>query len=325
MRIALAAALIAAAALLAPAGQAHAWGYPGHRIVGAIADLVLRTHYPDVYRQVQAKLAVTDAAGKEVKRTLSEVAVFADCAKNEKQYCGRDASEEERQYALRNLEHFRFHYADVPIEERRYVAGTAGTDEIDVVHMINYAVAQLRGRKPPKIAGVDLTDAEAVWLLAHLVGDIHQPLHVGAKYYDRDCLKGVDPNRTGHAPTFGIGEASIETIGGNSIALTLPEPAVPPAPNLHVYWDVAAVAQAMQAAGTSSVPSAEPGFAAILAATPPAGWRTDGDVETWAAKWAGEILPLAAQAHRKLTIRRLGAPAPGRNGKPECKWAGDAR
>ena len=95
---------------------------------------------------------------------------------------------------------------------------------------------------------------------------------------------------------------------------------MPPAPNLHVYWDVTAVAQAMQAASTSSVPAAEPDFAAILAAKAPDGWLTHGDADTWAAKWAAEILPLAAEAHRKLTIRKVSGPAPGRNGKTECRW-----
>ena len=55
-----------------------------------------------------------------------------------------------------------------------------GTNEIDVVQMINYIVKQLRAKDPkdkPKLRNVSLTDTEAVWLLAHLVGDIHQPLH----------------------------------------------------------------------------------------------------------------------------------------------------
>lgn len=320
MRNILMAALIVLASTAALAAPAQAWGYAGHRIIGAIADLVLKARYPEAYKKLQAKLAIKDASAKAITRTLREAAVFADCAKNEKEFCGREASEEERQYALRNLEHFKFHYTDVPVEERRYVAGSAGTDEIDVVHMINYAVAQLRGKKPAKIAGVDLTDTEAIWLLAHLVGDIHQPLHVGAKYYDPLCLKGVDPDHTGRPPGFGIGKTAVETIGGNNIALALPPPAVPPAPNLHVYWDVAAVAQAMQAALTSSVPAAEPDFAAILAAKAPDGLQINGDVESWATRWASEVLPLAAEAHRKLTIRKVSGPATGRNGKTECKW-----
>ena len=37
------------------------------------------------------------------------------------------------------------------------------------------------------------------------------------------CQKGVDPNRTGTPPNFGIGESIAETIGGNRILLTAKE------------------------------------------------------------------------------------------------------
>jgi hypothetical protein len=318
MRTTFRAALMAAATALATPAQA--WDYPGHRIVGAIADLVLQERYPEIYKKVQAKLAIKDASGHEVTRTLSEVAVFPDCAKpGNREFCGRDPSEEEQQYAARNKQHPRFHYTDVPLEQRKYVADTAGTGKIDVVHMINYATAQLRGQKP-KIDGVDLTDAEAIWLLAHLVGDIHQPLHVGARYYDKTCLRSVDPNEIGQAPTFGIGQTSVETIGGNNITLTVAAPAVPFAANLHFYWDGAAVAQAMQGAGTGSAPAAEKDFARILAAKAPEGWDTKGDAETWATKWASEIMPTAVEAHRKLMIRRSEGPAVDSHDTLKCKW-----
>jgi hypothetical protein len=306
------------AVTIAGGAPACAWDYPGHRIVGAIADLVLQQHYPKAYERVQALLVARDASGKEIKRTLNEVAVFPDCAKkNNIEWCKRAPSDEEKEYASRNPRHDTYHYTDIPVEQRKYVAVTAGTAATDVVEMISYVVAQLRGKAPAKKDGVALTDAEAVWLLAHMVGDIHQPLHVGAKYYDRACRKGVDPNRIGNPPTFGIGETSAETIGGNRIKLVAAAPAVPPAPQLHLFWDGAAVVQAMQAAG---VGGSEREFARLLAAAPPSGWQTKGGVETWARRWASENLPLAAEAHRRLSIRRDGVPGKDKHGKIECAW-----
>ena len=294
-----------------------AWDYPGHRIVGAIADLVLQEHYPNTYKKVSELLDIRDANGMVQHRTLNQVAVFPDCAKpGNVPFCGRPPSDEEKAYAAANPHQDKFHYTDVPIEERKYAAGTAGTADIDVVQMINYAVAQLRGKSPPSKQDVKLTDTEAVFLLAHLVGDIHQPLHVGAKYFDKTCQKGVDPNRTGKPPTFGIGETVAETIGGNRILLKANAPAVPPAKNLHFFWDGAAVAQAMQAAG---VATSEPDFAKLLAATPPSGWETKGDAETWAAQWASENIPLAADAHKRLTIRKSTKGAP-LSGALNCQW-----
>jgi len=302
---------------LASPVPASAWDYPGHRIVGAIADLVLQEHYPNTYKKIGELLDVRDASGVIQHRTLNQVAVFPDCAKSGNvPFCGRPPSDEEKAYSANNPHQDKFHYTDVPIEQRRYVAQTAGAAEIDIVQMINYSVAQLRGKSPLPKQDVKLTDTEAVFLLAHLVGDIHQPLHVGAKYFDKTCTKGVDPNRTGKPPAFGIGETVAETIGGNRILLTASAPAVPPAKNLHFFWDGAAVTQAMQAAG---VGGSEQEFAKLLAASPPAGWDTKGEVDTWATQWASENLPLANDAHRRLTIRKSEHAAP-LSGSLNCQW-----
>ena len=294
-----------------------AWDYPGHRIVGMIADLILQEHHPATYQKVSELLDKRDANGMIEHRSLAQVAVFPDCAKRGNEpFCGRPPSDEEKAYTARNPHQDIFHFTDVPIEQRKYLAGTAGTTDTDVVQMINYAVAQLRGKAPPDKKDVKLTDTEALFVLAHLVGDIHQPLHVGAKYFDKTCQKGVDPNRVGQPPKFGIGETVAETIGGNRILLTAKAPAVPPAKNLHFFWDGAAVAQAMQAAG---VGGSEQDFAKLLAATPPAGWETKGDVDSWAAKWASENIPLAADAHKRLAIRRSTKAAPI-SGPINCQW-----
>src|SRR5215813_4868734 len=257
-----AACLVAWAASTVPA-PAAAWDFPGHRIVGAIADLVLQQHQPATQQRVSELLEKNNGSTVQ-KRSLSEVAVFPDCAKKGNvPFCGRPPSEEEKAYAGRNPHHDKFHFADVPPQQPSYVANSAGTQDIDVVQMIAYAVAQLRGKAPTPKPDVNLTDTEAVWLLAHLVGDIHQPLHVGAKYFNKTCETRVDPNIGGTPPTFGIGDTVAMTMGGNLILLVAPAPAVPPASNLHLYWDSTAVVRAMQAAGSAH---SEQEFAKLLAA-----------------------------------------------------------
>ncbi len=42
---------------------ALAWDYPGHRIVGAIADLVLQQHHPERYAKITSLLDGKDADG----------------------------------------------------------------------------------------------------------------------------------------------------------------------------------------------------------------------------------------------------------------------
>src|SRR5215831_11153708 len=129
----------------------------------------------------------------------------------------------------------------------------------------------------------------------------------GAKYFDKACQMSVDPNVGGAPPTFGIGDIFAMTVGGNLIFLVAPPPAVPPASNLHLYWDSTAVVRAMQAAGSAH---SEQDFAKLIAAAPPVGWETTGSPDTWAAQWASEIKPLALEAHQRLTIRKGSKPSP---------------
>src|SRR2546428_360591 len=102
-----------------------------------------------------------------------------------------------------------------------------------------------------------------------------------AKSFDKACQTSVDPTAGGTPPTFGIGDTFAMTMGGNVIFLVAPPPAVPPAANLHLYWDSTAVVRAMQAAGSAH---SEQDFAKMLAAAPPAGWETTGSPDTWAAQ-----------------------------------------
>jgi hypothetical protein len=297
IRNAMRAALLGAGALVAVPLPAAAWDYPGHRMVGAIADFVLSARHPKAYNKVKDLLATKDADGNRLVRTLSQVAVFADCAKpNNVPFCGRTPSGEEKDYAAHNPHNGGYHFTDVPIQQSKYVADSPGTDPDDIVQMINYAVAQLRGKSPHK-QDVALSDAQALWLLAHLVGDIHQPLHVGAIYFDKETCKQVkDPN---HVPGGIHGVAS--TVGGNSFQLLAlaPDPAAPPNENLHFFWDGNVVESAMQEA---ELAGAEQDFARRLAARAPANWQTAGDPETWAGQWATEILPLARTAYDKLDL-----------------------
>jgi hypothetical protein len=311
------AALFAAWLAAIPSTTALAWDYPGHRIVGAIADAVLQQHYPKTYTRVSELLEIKRPDDTRQKRSLREVAVFPDCAKKGNEpYCGRPSSEEEKSYAEKNQHNDKFHYTDLPLQQPKYVAELLGTDDIDVVQMINFITAYLRTidsapPERPSKKGIDLTDTEAVWLLTHLVGDIHQPLHVGAKYFDKTCETAVDPN----AIAGGMKDVA-QTVGGNLIYLTAAPPAVPPAANLHFYWDGAAVVRAMRITGTLS---SEQEYAKMLAAAPPPGWQTSGPAETWAEQWASEAMPLAAEAHDRLQIRKGGKPAPFSN-TGGCTW-----
>jgi hypothetical protein len=269
---------LAAAAILA-ASHANAWGPEGHQTVGKLADGIL----------------VGTQTGKEVKKILGNIkleraALWADCAKGvspDKQgkFAYRGAgkfkecapfetkAEEARMVAFvqrnwtncnprpdQEVCHKQFHYSDVAIQRGQYGA-TAGTSSHDVVGAIKAAVGVLQGKPAP--SDVKITSKrEALLLLAHYVGDIHQPLHVTAVYLS-DQGQPVDPDQQGF-------DVKTETIGGNSILV--------PGANLHHTWDDVPQEFGPQQLGTTAVEEAR--------ATP----VTNGDVGSWSAQWATDTI-----------------------------------
>ena len=91
----------------------------------------------------------------------------------------------------------------------------AGTSDHDIVSATLAAMAVLQGQKsPPPI--VLARTREALLLLTHLLGDMHQPLHVGAIYLDANN-QPVDPGASGLAV-----DPKIETRGGNQLEDGIP-------------------------------------------------------------------------------------------------------
>ena len=79
----------------------------------------------------------------------------------------------------------------------------------DIVSAINTAIAVLKDQPSP--APFSINDKkEALFLLAHFLGDLHQPLHVGAVYLDASGNL-VNPDGPG-----GLDPAT-ETAGGNRL------------------------------------------------------------------------------------------------------------
>jgi hypothetical protein len=107
--------------------------------------------------------------------------------------------------------HHWFHYTDVPVmPAQSYGDGTAGRSKWDIVHMIPYRVEVLRGRRPEQNER-KITKPVALILLTHYVADIHQPLHVGAQYFDAQGPV-TDPSKN---------QSALADEGGNTFTLEL--------------------------------------------------------------------------------------------------------
>jgi len=238
-------ALAAAGSLvLSWSACASAWGSPGHQYVGNLGYQLLN---PNARKHVRALL------GPGV--TLGQAAVWPDCVRSvggspangydyhadqyTPQVCavfGNSAAEVQRMtdYASRNWTncpysgalrkcHLSYHFADINVHEHSdYEAAYFGAQPYDVVHAIEAAEAVLKCKAGQSCAApqpFSIRDKrEALLMLAHFVGDVHQPLHVGAIYLD--------------ASNAETGDTGTPTVGGNFLLL--------PSgfnENLHHSWD----------------------------------------------------------------------------------------
>jgi hypothetical protein len=253
----------AAAALSIFTVTVGAFGESGHRIIGTLAELHLKN--TRALKEVRRILAPNE--------TLADAAVWPDRIKDPLYEDGDTAT-----FRLSHPGHDTYHYANLPFQAEAYALDVPGARPTDVVQITREAIRVLRTGK-----GM-FTPREALRLLAHFAGDIHQPLHVGNGFVSASGpLAFVVPQGTTGWRT---------TLGGNAL-LSGPENRQ----NLHSYWDSHAVNLTRQ----NEDPSA---FAARLLAEarPGVDWTNTGEADTWPAQWATEGLRLARDVHKGVTL-----------------------
>jgi len=245
--------------LLASAFNASAWTEEGHQAVGAIGDSLIQGH--------AAQKHVQELLGTE---TMSTASTWADQAKG-----WGEQTDEMDQFRNDNPNNGQNHYTDIPFEESVYSEKSVGATNVDVVHAINACVLILQGKPEQQKIFNNVNQKIALRLLVHYVGDIHQPLHVGAGYLND--TKWVDPN------TFkGPHE---DDQGGNRLMLH--------GEKLHLFWDMDAVKIAMTNANAST-PQA---YGAALLKKPAPKWQTKGSLQQAPFEWATQSLVASKPVH----------------------------
>ena len=304
--------ILAAAAVILPGlcGHALAWGYQGHELVGSIAEHLLGKHAKQQVNEILGYKPLR--GGSHGGFTLRDAGPWPDCVKSVKPEAGafqpepgsfayipdvleyripctpfENPQEEARManYVARNWNnckvngkpadncHSMYHYADVSVAHDHYDRTYEGTSDHDIVHAINAAIDVLEGMPTP--APFSIRDKkEALFLLVHFVGDIHQPLHVGAIYLDAQG-KPVNPDARGADGT------ALNTAGGNDLADEQTK--------LHTEWDAIPLKF-----GTS----ASPEMIGAAKAVPP----TAGPIGGFAASWASDTIKQAQIAYAGLTF-----------------------
>ena len=135
---------IALSLLMVVTFQALPWGKTGHRIIGLIAE----RHLTKKAKKNIDKILKTE--------TLAEVSNYMDFIRADDQYDHMSP----------------WHYCTVPDGQTYEEAGTP--EEGDAIVTIERLMSELKSKQ-----FTDGDEAFAIKLLVHLIGDIHQPLHVG--------------------------------------------------------------------------------------------------------------------------------------------------
>ncbi len=285
------AALVAASLTAAAAMPAWAWGPYGHQTVGAIADqlidgtptakkvravlgsnLQMASVWADCVRGVESSAGswryVGSGTFKECasyENDASKAAMVAFVKRNASR-CGGNASAVQ-------CRHTAHHFTNISIQHDRYDPALPGANPNDLVHAIGAALTVLQGGKSPAPINI-ASQREALRLLSHYIGDLHQPLHVGSLYLD-DAGKPVNPATEQQA-------RATDNRGGNQLMLK--------GWKLHRTWD--------DVPGKLTTTLMAGQGAAEARLVKPA----SGPINQWPAAWASDTLADADLAYKGLKI-----------------------
>ena len=287
-------ALVAASLAAAAALPAAAWGPYGHQAVGAIADqLIAGTPTAQKVRQVLGGNLQLASVWADCARavewvqgvwTYTKSGSYKECAVFENEtskaamvaFVKRNATRCGGFASHAQCRHKAYHFTDIAIGQLgqpRYDPTLPGANPNDLVHAIVAAITVLQGGKSPAPINI-VGQREALRLLAHYIGDLHQPLHVGSIYLS-DGGKPLNPANEKDAHDH-------NNAGGNLLLLK--------GGTLHAAWDdVPAKLSSTLVAGAGAAQARQ-----IK--------NTTGPINQWPTAWASDTLANADLAYKGLTF-----------------------
>ena len=153
--------------------RAFAWGQEGHAAIAAIAEHLIS---PTTETKVQELLA------KSGDKDLISIAFWADkviiASHDEGPLRG---NQEAIEFNHKFPKSGRWHFVNLPLGATSYDQVRSFTKPDDVIHAISRCIQVLESPMPEPET---FTKVQALRLLVHFVGDIHQPLHSGTGFYN---------------------------------------------------------------------------------------------------------------------------------------------
>ncbi len=252
------------------------WGAEGHRAIATLAEELISSG-------TRAKVeALLKQCGEE---DLASASTWADDirpnARSDKPR-PQDADSFNRQFP----DNSNWHFVDLPlgtnslVDAERFITGRS-----DVIDAIERCVAVLESSSSP---AEEINRSDALRLLVHFVGDIHQPLHCGTGFYR---ISETSPPVLVTSPNEAVGLPNDR--GGNDLFYG-------PKDELHALWDMDMVADI---AGTFDFRS----LAAFLRREyQRQTWQlTQGDYHHWPESWVLESVKAANQAYAGIRFNSV--------------------
>jgi hypothetical protein len=250
---------------------AFAWARAGHEVVALIAERLISPETQAKVRQLLAKGGDKD---------LVSVACWADevvlASRGEGPLSGNPEAQE---FNTKFPKSRTWHFINLPLGTVSFEEVSKFTSPDDIVHAIGRSIQVLES---PEADPQGLTKGQALRLLVHLVGDIHQPLHCGTGFYK---MIGPDAAQLITYPEEAFGHPTDR--GGNLLFY-----GTNPTDQLHALWDAVIVAKIDGTVGYEALGNflLQDDFHRQMTETP-------GDYHHWAEAWAIESVRIATLAY----------------------------
>jgi len=264
---------LAAGLTLLIAAPAYSYGRQGHQAVGETARLLLNDRARAGVRKIMR--------GSD---NLAGISVWPDDIKAAARGKGPLVNDGETwRFNEKFPDNGNWHFVNLPLGASAYSLTGRFSAPTDIIHKINQCIETLEASGRRRTV---LSKLQALRFLVHLVGDLHQPLHVATGYYRFDAA-GQAQMIT--APLQAQGRP--HDAGGNLLSFGDNKE-----DNLHALWDFTLV-ERVTGSDDSKVLSSR-----LRNAVQPAAWSTPGDYHEWPARWATDSLIEARSVYQGITF-----------------------
>ena len=249
--------------LMLTAAQAFSWSAPGHQAI-AIAAMQMLKGTP-----IEAKInSILDG------ESPADVAIWLDQVRENVKFPDESQNDEAAEFRHDFPHNAEWHFCNFVVGSTSYSFTSKYASNDDVVHALEQAIAVLEGESSK------MSKQQALRVVFHLAGDIHQPLHCITGFYDLSDMKHPVLLTDVEDP-----KTAVQDRGGNQLYYTKSQ-------ELHALWDLK-LPQMISADINTLASDINPGSLNSEAAT-------SGNYHHWAETWASESMTAANEAYSKI-------------------------